>query len=243
LQEDYISQLGQFNFGLGSSYTEAKKSYSKNWGNYFPDTNSNGEVQACWLEVNLLGEPELTLWTKAPEKFIITNESDEETLRITVKNESGGFIKDAQVCIQLSNSKGKLEILQVKGTSSNGEAEFYIYGFPEKLNLTISKTNFIPYMERITIADMIQPITDYEINPIAPDGENDWYITSPMINLTINEEGKTYYYWDDGPQEEYLEPIFALEGEHIFNFYSVDESDNIEVVQNIKIKVDLTPPE
>jgi DNA-directed RNA polymerase subunit RPC12/RpoP len=243
LQEDYISQLGQFNFGLGSSYTEAKKSYSKNWGNYFPDTNSNGEVQACWLEVNLLGEPELTLWTKAPEKFIITNESDEETLRITVKNESGGFIKDAQVCIQLSNSKGKLEILQLKETSNNGEVEFYISGFPEKLNLTISKTNFIPYLERITIADMIPPITDYEINPIAPDGENDWYITSPMINLSINEEGKIYYYWDDGPQQEYLGPIFALEGDHIFNFYSVDESDNIEVVQNIKIKVDLIPPE
>jgi DNA-directed RNA polymerase subunit RPC12/RpoP len=242
LQEDFIRQLSQYNFGLGSAFTEGKKHYSESFGNRFTDTNSNGEVQACWLEVNLLGEPELSLWTKRPDRFNITNESTDNILKLIVRNESGSPVKNAKVALQNSDHQGIYEVLQVKETSTNGEVIFQITGMPEKLNLTITKTNFIPYLERVTIADKIAPITEFEITPAIPDGENDWYITQPLINLSINEDGTSYYYWDDEPEQQYTDPIAAPEGEHILNYYSVDISNNIELPQSLMIRVDITKP-
>lgn len=244
LQEEFIRQLSQYNFGLGSAFTEGKKHYAEYWGNYFPDTNSNGEIQACWLEVNLLGEPELTLWTKVPEKFTVINETYENTLKISVENDTGSPIKDALVCIQFGSSKlgGGKDAIMKRYTSSIGEAVFDISGLQEKVNLTISKTNFVPYLELLTIQDRIPPVTSYEVKPNSPDGENDWYVTTPMINLSMNEEGTIYYYWDDNPKEVFTGPISAPEGVHNFSFYSVDISDNIESIQELEFKVDLTKP-
>jgi hypothetical protein len=242
LQEDYIRQLSQYNFGLGSSFTEAKKHYSEMWGNYFPDTNSEGEVQACWLEVNLLGEPELTLWTKRPEVFNISNITNEDTLIIIVENSTGEPVKNAQVCLQLTSSVGKTSYMDVKHTTSAGEAVFYIGGLPSELNLTITKTNFLPYLEDITIADKLPPVTTIEITPAKPDGENGWYVTQPTLNVTPDEEAITYYYWDDSPQEVYFGPIQVPEGSHELNYYSIDLSNNIEMLNKYTIKLDTIPP-
>jgi phage FluMu protein Com len=242
LQEDYVRQLSQYNFGLGSSFTQAKKHYSESWGNYFTDTNSDGEVQACWLEVNLIGEPELTLWTKKPEEFNITNITNEDTLIIIVENSTGHAVKNAQVCLQLADLIGRTTYLDVKHTTSTGEAVFYIGGLPSRLNLTITKTNFLPYLEDITIADKLPPTTNLEITPAKPDGENEWYISQPTINLTINEEGITYYYWDDSPEEVYFGPIEVPEGNHELNYYSIDLSNNMEMLNNYYIKLDTIPP-
>jgi phage FluMu protein Com len=242
LQEDYVRQLSQLNFGLGSSFTEAKKHYSEMWGNYFPDTNSDGEVQACWLEVNLLGEPELTLWTKRPEVFNISNITNEDTLIIIVENSTGQPVKNAQVCLQLTNSLGRTSFMDVKHTTSAGEAVFYIGGLPSRLNLTVTKTNFLPYLEDITIADQLPPGTTIEITPAKPDGENGWYVSPTTINLTPDEESITYYYWDDSPEEVYFGPIQVPEGHHELSYYSIDLSNNMEMLNKYSIKLDITPP-
>ncbi len=243
LQEDFIRQLSQYNFGLGSAFTEGKKHYSEVWGNYFEDTNSYGEIQACWLEVNLLGEPELVLWTKKPQIFNVTNITDEDTLTIIITNETGTPVKNAQVCLQIYDYEEKQEFINVKLTDSDGEVKFYVSGYPSILNLTITKSNFIPYLEKMTIADMIPPITTMKVTPEAPDGELGWYITTPIINLTINEEGTTYYFWDDSPLIIYTGPISPPEGNHELSYYSIDCSENIEIQQNYRIKFDQTPPE
>ncbi len=246
LQEDFIRQLSQYNFGLGSAFTDGKKHYSESFGNRFPDESSNGEVQACWLEVNLLGEPELPLWTEKPQTFNVTNVSDENTLIITIQNQTGSPVKNAVVCLQEYATNTTSALLDVKITSTTGEVVFYTAGIPQRLNLTITKTNFIPYLERVTISDMVPPVTLSEIKPQMPDGENDWYLTVPTINLSINEDGVTYYRWDNDSDDEtyeiYVEPIIAFEGEHVLNFYSVDLSNNFEQGQNVLFKVDLTPP-
>jgi hypothetical protein len=242
LQEDFIRQLSQLNFGLGDAFTEGKKHYSEVWGNHFTDTNSYGEIQACWLEVNLLGEPELTLWKEKPQSFVISNKSGDDNLIITVRNETGGLVKGAKVCLQLTAKTGEVQYSDIKTTTSNGEAIFYIIGLPPKLNLTITKTNFIPYLERITIKDMIPPVTSYQITPEMPDGDNDWYVSQPEINLTVNEESMTYYYWDDEPESTYSQPITVPEGNHTLTFYSVDIAKNNESINQVHLKVDLTPP-
>ncbi len=250
LQEDFIRQLSQFNFILGDAFTEGKKHYSESFGNYFADTHTSGEVQACWLEVNLLGEPLLPLWTTLPQQFNITNNTQENTLIINVKNETNYPVKDALVCLHARSSLGEPLVLKTKLTSSSGDVVFDITGFPSQINLTVSKINFKPYLESITLRDLKPPITQLEITSALPDGENGWYITIPYINLTPNEDAITYYYWDNNSQNNsnseqvqiYLEPIKVPEGEHILYYYSVDISGNSETVKEFQVKVDSIKP-
>ncbi len=252
LQEDFIRQLSQYNLILGDTFTDGKKHYSDSFGTYFTDTHTSGEVQACWLEVNLLGEPTLPLWNAIPRQFNVTNNSQEDSIIITVKNETDQPVLDASVCIQSSSPTGELEVFKVKHTSSTGEVIFDIANLPINVNLTVSKINFIPYLEKITIKDMIPPETQLEITPANPDGENEWYVTIPYINFTTDEEAITYFYWDrdntsgDGFESEaaeiYFEPIHVSEGEHVLYYYSIDPANNIEPTRQFYVNVDVTAP-
>jgi ribosomal protein S27E/flagellar basal body rod protein FlgC len=247
LQEDFIRQLGQYNFILGEAYTEGKKHYSESFGSIFTDSRTSGEVQACWLEINLLGEPELPLWTATPQRFNITNVTSDNSLMISICNETNEPVVDATVCLQAKAALGGIDKLLVQQTSTSGETVFDITGLPVKVNLTVTKINHIPYLETITLRDMIPPESKLDITPITPDGENNWYITTPSINLTMNEEGVIYYYWDDennpNGSRTYFEPIPVPEGEHTLYFYSEDSAQNVEPLHEFKVKVDTTVPE
>ncbi|WP_455392127.1 C25 family cysteine peptidase [[Eubacterium] cellulosolvens] len=246
LQEDFIRQLSQLNFVLGEAFTDGKKHYSESFGHLFPDTRTSGEVQACWLEVNLLGDPTLPLWTQTPERFNISNVSEGDSLVISLKNESGYPVKDAMVALHTTSPNGALAVLKVKQTSANGEIEFDISGLPVQLNLTVTKINFIPYLETITIRDQIPPKTRHQVTPAVPNGENDWYVETPYINLTADEEAVIYYYWDDVNNSEYsqifTEPIPVPEGRHYLYYFAIDLANNIEPINELQIKVDLTGP-
>jgi DNA-directed RNA polymerase subunit RPC12/RpoP len=226
LQEDFIRQLSQNNFVLGEAYTEGKKHYSESFGHMFPDTRTSGEVQACWLEVNLLGEPELPLWTSTPKTFNVTNSSVGDFLTLVIKNETGSPIEGAQVCIQSSSRTGTLEALRVKLTSVDGNVVFDITNLPVRLNLTITKINYVPYLEKITIRDTISPETTLEVIPNEPDGENGWWDDINNSNNSIIFNG----------------PVNVPEGMHTLYYYSVDIANNIELTKKYDIKVDLTTP-
>lgn len=246
LQEDFIRQLSQYNFVLGEAFTDGKKHYSESFGHYFDDYYYSGEVQACWLEVNLLGDPSLPLWTSVPQQLNVTNLSTENTLIITVKTADNQPVKGALVCLQKASGNNSMEIFEIKQTSSSGDAVFDVTAFPSSVNLTITKINSIPYLERLSLKDLIPPETYLEITPQAPDGENGWYVTTPYISLTVNEDAVIYYFWDDenesNGEQVYFEPIPVPEGMHTLYYYSVDLSDNKETVHQMEIYVDLTPP-
>ena len=92
--------------------------------------------------------------------------------------------------------------------------------------------------------DSAPPTTTLMWAPGAPDGDNDWYITTPSIGMTASEPGSSYFSWDSpiGPFTTYSAPFPALEGSQTLYFYSVDALNNEEAVRSASVKTDVTPP-
>jgi hypothetical protein len=110
-------------------------------------------------------------------------------------------------------------------------------------NLSEEVSDSVPF----TI-DTIKPVVDYSISPNKADGLNGWYVTTPVITLTLSEAGTIVYTVDDGAETE-LDPgtltgsIEVSEGTHVIKFKGTDAADNESALQVLPaIKVDTTAP-
>ncbi len=94
--------------------------------------------------------------------------------------------------------------------------------------------------------DTLIPITSHSISGTL--GNNGWYISSVTITMYAmdNQSGinHTYYKLDGGVWIEYITSIILnSDGEHIFEYYSIDKAGNIEPVKGpFIIKIDQTLP-
>ncbi|MBU3896427.1 MAG: hypothetical protein KJ697_00645, partial [Nanoarchaeota archaeon] len=90
------------------------------------------------------------------------------------------------------------------------------------------------------------PVTTLETNPLTPDGQNGWFVTTPIATLTAVDTGSgisnTFYTINSGTQTTYISPFQILEGDSTVGYWSVDNAGNVETQQNAQIKVDLTDP-
>jgi predicted CXXCH cytochrome family protein len=88
------------------------------------------------------------------------------------------------------------------------------------------------------------PTTTLTLTPSAPNGDDGWYISAPLVSLTSNEPGNSYFSLTSptGPFTTYATPFGAVEGSQTLYFYSVDALGNEEAVQSAPIKRDTTLP-
>ncbi len=96
--------------------------------------------------------------------------------------------------------------------------------------------------------DDTPPITTIDINPAAPNGENNWYISNVTVTLTgtdnHSEVNVTYYRIDENSWITYDNPfIISQNGEHMVYFYSIDTPGNEEEEKSFSVKIDKAPPE
>lgn len=143
---------------------------------YIPDSQSDGPKRWLQYAINLLGDPELPIWTDTPESFSVLKPShipaEQQTLVINVSG--SGSVEDAVVCIQ----KGD-EIYEVSKTDGSGEVEFTIDPGVGKLNVTITKKNYLVYEEEIDVYSVIS--TD------SSGSERNGYL--PGENVSVKAEG------------------------------------------------------
>jgi hypothetical protein len=112
-------------------------------------------------------------------------------------------------------------------------------------NLSAIVSDSVP----ITI-DTNKPVVDYSIAPNKANGLNGWYVTSPVINLTLSEQGTVVYTMDDGAETELAldqatltRTISVAEGTHVIKFKGIDAAGNESAFQALPaIKVDTTEP-
>ncbi len=91
--------------------------------------------------------------------------------------------------------------------------------------------------------DLTPPETSITVNPSAPNGLNNWYITTPTVTLTTDETATTYYRWNAGSWQTYSEPISPpSEGTQTLDYYSIDTAGNTETVKNVVLKIDTSSP-
>ncbi len=157
----FWEQFSNGNYKPGEILYKSKAWYVLNQlGNdEFPDA-----AKKNLLDYNLLGDPEIPIWTDMPQDFIVNFTgkiyAGKRNLTIIARNSTGQAVNNAIVALQ----KGS-EIYEYKKTNSDGKAEFSINPLTEgELNITVTKHNFIPFEGNATIlSDTEPPIWNSEI--------------------------------------------------------------------------------
>jgi hypothetical protein len=96
------------------------------------------------------------------------------------------------------------------------------------------------------VGDTTPPVTTHELDGTM--GENDWYISDVTITLEATDDDSGVDYTmisiDGGAFEEYTAPVVVSDdGEHEFEYYSVDNAGNEEPINGpFDFKIDQTPP-
>jgi predicted CXXCH cytochrome family protein len=91
----------------------------------------------------------------------------------------------------------------------------------------------------------VVPTTMMTVSPPAPDGDNGWYVTRPVITLTADVPGLTFYSWvsDTGPWQTYSGTVDSpAEGASELWYYSADPGGEAESPLMAEFKYDATPP-
>lgn len=100
-------------------------------------------------------------------------------------------------------------------------------------------------------ADVDPPVSAHALSPALPDGDNDWYTSTPEITLTSSDgdgSGLDRIEWRDaadegGPWEEYDSPIAVdSQGETAILYRGVDEDGNTEPARTVAYKLDSVAP-
>ena len=92
--------------------------------------------------------------------------------------------------------------------------------------------------------DATAPDVDVSLSPAAPDGSEDYYISPLSITLTKGStDDLIRYKWDQAADfSPYVSVIEALDGCHTLYYFSEDVHGNLQAVQAISYKMDITPP-
>lgn len=72
------------------------------------------------------------------------------------------------------------------------------------------------------IKDTLPPITTIKVTPLDADGENGWYVTTPTVELSVDETATIFYRWGAGEENTYTIPLFAPIGESTLTAFAID---------------------
>lgn len=144
--------------------------------------------------------------------------------------------------------------LSVTGKSWNVSAQMKLSDFVGqtiKLRFVGKTDEALPtafYLDDISLftimpgADVVAPTTTMLSLPPLPNGSNGWYRSNPLIYMSRNESGNTYWAWDTGNWNPYSGSFFASNGIHTLYYYSRDISSNEESEKSRSFKVDAIRP-
>ena len=95
--------------------------------------------------------------------------------------------------------------------------------------------------------DTTPPVTICILNPLEPNGENDWYISNIIVTLTATDDysgvNKTEFQIDGGAWQTYLQPFnMTIDGRHEVMYRSIDNAGNREPTKSVTFAMDHTKP-
>lgn len=168
-------------------------------------------------------------------EYIRFNQGDGDTLRFT--GTGNGFFQ----AIKLGKDGGPTNVTYLGGA---GTYDIGHIGFNySTIIIVICAYADQSYSYSAEFLDATPPLTWAEIIPAQPDGENQWYLSSPSVKIFCNDPGATIYYrFDEGPLNIYSSAITIPEGNQTLKFYGRDISGNQEGPHSMRIKVDATVP-
>lgn len=96
-------------------------------------------------------------------------------------------------------------------------------------------------------ADTVAPTSSIAVSPVAPDGSNGWYVTTPSFTLAgadgLSGLDSLKYQIDGGSTQTYSGAVPIPDGQHTISYWAVDNAGNIEGTHTTAtIKVDTARP-
>jgi hypothetical protein len=146
-REWWISLLERNKYNLGQTIADAK--------NYFP-SGSPGEKQCEWT-FNLLGEPEMPLWTDNPDSFDVTHPDTlpPGTSSFTVHVEDAVYhftVYLAYVCLWKAG-----DVYEAGYTNTSGEITFTPSPCSAgSVYVTVTKRDYLPYQRQVEIRGLLR---------------------------------------------------------------------------------------
>jgi len=132
-------------YHIGQTLSTAKAVYA-------PFSGQENVYRWHQYQVNLLGDPEMPIWTDEPGQLIVTYPTElplENGLcNVTVTDDSGVPVDDALVCLMQETT-----VYQTLTTGADGQARFEVDGASpaDPLHITVTAHNYIPFEDTIVV--------------------------------------------------------------------------------------------
>jgi len=186
---------------------------------FIPESENDGPERWLQYALNLLGDPELPIWTGVPENLVVNHPSEVLTgsrqVTITVKDNGGNAVENALVCLQ------KDPDVYVYGcTDSAGKVTFDISpSFPGSMDVTVTKHNFLPYENTLQV---LSPGVSVSISPHEKTGPPKAALTYIVTVTNLGTENENYDLtvsdnagWDPALSDNLLEVSVGENGQSI----------------------------
>jgi hypothetical protein len=141
---------------IGLAFQEGKDSL---WAFYRTGACSSDTAYKYYCDFNLLGDPELNLWTKVPKPLAVAHDNyiqtgiDTFTVTVTDSN-TNATIENALVCVMMPSDTS---LYYYGYTNSAGIKSFFINPkwAPDSICVTVTAQNYIPYEGKCLVIDTL----------------------------------------------------------------------------------------
>ena len=237
--QEFFNQLFQQNItNIGAALAMAKSVY-------VPYARNHNVFRWCEYQLNLLGEPEMPVWTDVPQDFTVSHPSEitpGDTDVFVVVSSNGGQIGQALVCLYENG-----EILARGYTDQQGEVTLSVVAgsSPEDIIITVSKQDFVPYQCTIeTIYDQPYVLIDSYAANNSPDGyilpgvdvvmdagfRNFGQISSENITVELHSDSDKITFSDSTHFITLLLPKTGIFEDDAFSFHVSSALNNGEII-------------
>jgi len=156
---------------------------------FIPESENDGAERWLQYALNLLGDPELPIWTEAPENLVVTHPSEVLTgprqVTVMVKDNDGNAVENALVCLQK-----EFDVYVYGCTDSAGKVTFDISpSFPGSMDVTVTKNNFLPYENTLQV---LGPGVSVSISPHENSGPPKAALTYIVTVTNLGTENDNY---------------------------------------------------
>ena len=212
---------------------------------YVPYSRNENVFRWCEYEINLLGEPEMQIWTDLPQNLFVVHPDSIAIGNcdvLVVVSDGTNPLKNARVCMMQGD-----EIYQVAYTDMQGMAYFSVStgNVIEDILLTVTAENFLPYQSTMNvIADIPYVMIDsYTTNNsvhgyvipgtnVSVDAgfHNFGQMPAQDVAILLTNTSNFITLIDSTHYISYLDPKTGIFEDNVFSFVVSSDVENGEVI-------------